>query len=187
MSHCKENMIITGTDTNVGKTLCSIHLLHKTKGTYWKPIQSGKPRDRETVQKMTGLDDSHFLKEIYDLTQPISPHQAAHHDKQKISLDRIALPQDILHPPLIIEGAGGILVPLNDSQLMIDLFCHLNLPIVVAARSTLGTINHTLMTLDCLRRRRLQILGVMVVGPVMPENEQAIAKYGNTEILGRII
>lgn len=186
MTWPKENCIITGTDTNAGKTLCAIHCLLATKGTYWKPIQSGLPRDRNTVQQMTGLDDTHFLPELYDLSLPLSPHEAALHDKKNILLESCTLPQTIAHPPLIIEGAGGVLVPINQKQLMIDLFCKFNLPVIVAARSTLGTINHTLMTLKCLRQRNLKILGVVVVGPWMPKNEQAIAAYGQVNILDRI-
>ena len=182
----KQNFIITGTDTDVGKTLCSAQYLLQTGGTYWKPIQAGRPRDREKVQQQTGLDDSHFLPEIYDLTQPLSPHQAAAYDGVLISLDRINPPKTVLHPPLIIEGAGGVFVPLNDTQLMIDLFCHLDFPLLIVARSTLGTINHTLLTVECVRKRGLQILGVVVVGPYNQENEKALSRYGDVEILGRI-
>lgn len=179
--------IITGTDTNVGKTLCSIHCLRQTKGTYWKPIQAGFPRDREYVEQMTGLDSTHFVKEVYDLTLPLSPHEAAFHDKVDISLDKIQLGQEVSHFPLIVEGAGGLLVPLNAKELMADLFLRLELPLLLVARSTLGTLNHTLMTIECARRRNLPLLGVVVVGPHMPENEKAIVLYGRVPVLGRIL
>ena len=116
--------VITATDTNVGKTFFSIHCLLSTNGTYWKPIQSGQPSDREQVQRATGLDDSHFIKEKYNLTRPLSPHEAAAHDKQAISLEQFQQMPNILHPPLIIEGSGGVLVPLNKQHPMVDLFCH---------------------------------------------------------------
>lgn len=177
--------IITGTDTDVGKTLCAIHCLRQTRGTYWKPIQAGHPRDRECVEKVTGLDPSHFLKESYDLTHPLSPHEAAFQDKITISLEEILLPKKVLHPPLIIEGAGGLLVPLNPSELMADLFYRLGFPLLLVARSTLGTLNHTLMTIECARKRNLPLLGVVMAGPYMPDNEKAIASYGRVRILGR--
>jgi dethiobiotin synthetase len=194
MFDCKKEMltkllengvVITATDTNVGKTLFSIHCLLSTHGTYWKPIQSGQPSDREQVLQATGLDDSHFIKEKYNLTQPLSPHEAAAYDKQIISFQRFRHMPKILHPPLIIEGSGGVLVPLNKRYLMVDLFCHFGLPVIIVARSTLGTINHTLMTLECLRSRGLHVLGVVLVGPALPGNEKAISFYGKVNILGR--
>lgn len=178
-------IIITGTDTNVGKTFFATFCLKITQGTYWKPIQSGLPCDRSKVQEETALDNSHFIEEVYNFTQPLSPHEAASYDNKKIILNRLKMPTKILCPPLIIEGAGGVLVPLNKKTLMIDLFSHFNLPAVVIARSTLGTINHTLMTLECLRRRKIPILGVVMVGPFLPENEKAISYYGKTHILAR--
>ena len=163
-----------------------VSYLQKTGGTYWKPIQSGTPRDRERVQQMTGLDDSHFFNEQICLTQPLSPHEAAAFDNVRIALSDIKLPKQIVHYPLIIEGAGGLLVPLNEKEMMVDLFCHLNLPIILVARSTLGTINHTLLSLECARKRNLEVLGVVLVGPNHPENERAIAQFGKVSILEKI-
>ena len=182
----EKGCVITGTDTDVGKTVCAIHCLTLTQGTYWKPIQSGRPRDRERVQEKTGLDETHFIKERYDFTKPLSPHEAAAYDQQEIVLQELLLPKRIMHPPLIVEGAGGVFVPLNKREFMMDLFCQLSLPILLVARSTLGTINHTLLTIDCVRRRGLSLLGVVVVGPFMPANEEAISFYGKVPIVGRI-
>src|SRR5262249_23631966 len=137
------------------------------------------------VKAMTGLPDERFFKETYRLTQPLSPHASARIDGVHIDLNAFKLPL-IENTPLIVEGAGGVLVPLNEDALVLDLIENLNLPVLVVARSTLGTINHTLLTLGALRSRKLDILGVVLNGPPNEGNKQAIEEYGKLPVIACI-
>lgn len=183
-----EKFFITGTDTNVGKTVVSALLTLGLNASYWKPIQSGLDpiSDTDYVRKVTGLDDSHFLPERFTLTQPLSPHAAAEIDGVQIHLSDFQLPSQLPYKPLIIEGAGGLMVPLNEEDFVIDLIRQFQLPVCLVARSTLGTINHTLLSLAQLRRMEIPILGVMVNGPKNEGNREAIAHYGNVPILAEL-
>jgi dethiobiotin synthetase len=178
---------ITGTDTNVGKTVTAAMLTLGLNAAYWKPIQSGlEPiTDTDYVRQVTELDSTHFIPERYCLTQPLSPHAAAAIDGVQISLSDFELPR-ISQPNLIIEGAGGVMVPLNDRHFMIDLIQHLNLPVCLVARSTLGTINHTLLSIAQLQRYDIPILGVVINGEPNPGNRDAIAQYGKVPILAEL-
>lgn len=179
--------IVTGTDTDVGKTIVSSLLTLGLGGAYWKPIQSGlEPMtDTERVQSLTGLDSSHFYPEVYRLSQPLSPHAAAAIDGVEIDLEQIQLPA-FSKPHLIVEGAGGLLVPLNDRYFMVDLFYKLKLPVCLVARSTLGTLNHTLLSLRQLRAANIPVLGVILNGEKNPSNAEAIVYYGKVKILGEL-
>ena len=179
--------IVTGTDTDVGKTIVSALLTLGLGGAYWKPIQSGlmPMTDTERVQALTQLDSSHFLPEVYRLTQPLSPHASAAIDGVDIVLEDIRLPQTS-KPHLIVEGAGGLLVPLNDRHFILDLFYALKLPVCLVARSGLGTLNHTLLSLRQLRAANIPILGVILNGEKNPSNAAAIVHYGQVPILGEI-
>jgi dethiobiotin synthetase len=198
---------ISGTDTGIGKTVISAMLLLASGGRYWKPVQSGTidGTDTETVRKLTGLGDAYFEQESYILEQPLSPHLSAqldnkqidigsiivHFEKIQIRSRQIAKPEiNIydLHPPkpIIIEGAGGLLVPLNEGNLVIDLIAEIGLPVILISRSTLGTINHTLLSLEALRSRHLPVAGVVMNGPVNPENKKAIETYGRVKVLSEI-
>ncbi|MDG2615352.1 dethiobiotin synthase [Thermoleptolyngbya sichuanensis A183] len=183
-----EKFFITGTDTNVGKTVVSALLTLGLNASYWKPIQSGLDpiSDTDYVRKVTGLDDSHFLPERFTLTQPLSPHAAAEIDGVQIYLSDFQLPSQLPYKPLIIEGAGGLMVPLNEEDFVIDLIRQFQLPVCLVARSTLGTINHTLLSLAQLRRMEIPILGVIVNGPKNEGNRAAIAHYGNVPILAEL-
>lgn len=174
-------MFVTGTDTGVGKTVASAWLVRKTGARYWKPIQSGIA-DGADYQTVLDLNPGIVIEPtIFELTAPRSPHEAAAKDGVAITLDRIkAPPGDSL---LVTEGAGGVLVPLNDDTLMIDLMKTLGFPVIVVARSTLGTINHTLLTLEALRARDLTVAGVIMNGPFDPENRAALVHYGGVPIL----
>jgi len=173
-----QGLFVTGTDTGVGKTVVSAALaLHKGYG-YWKPIQTGPESDTAEVRRLSAC-------EVFDhgvrLPDPVSPHLAAERAGIKIELSKILL-QAPTQGSWIIEGAGGVLVPVNDREKMIDLMVLLALPVVVAARSTLGTINHTLLTLAALRSRGLHVDRVVVVGPANPENNASIHKFGNVPV-----
>jgi dethiobiotin synthetase len=186
---------VSGTDTNVGKTIVSALLTLGLGAAYWKPIQSGlgeegdtttELSDRPTVQRLTELDDSHFLSERYRLTQPLSPHAAAAIDGIEIQLEDFHLPQNHGKSHLIVEGAGGLLVPINPQHFILDLIRWLNLPVLLVSRSTLGTINHTLLSLQALRQAQVPILGVVLNGPRNPGNRQAIEDYGQVPVLAEV-
>lgn len=179
---------VTATDTNVGKSVVSALLTLGLKGTYWKPVQSGLDpiSDTDYVRQVTQLDDSHFLPERFRLTEPLSPHLSARLDGVEIHLSDFALPQTVPHSPLIVEGAGGLLVPLNDNDLIIDLIQHLDLPVCLVTRTQLGTINHTLLSIQRLQQANIPILGVIMNGPRNLENRKAIAHFGNVPILAEL-
>lgn len=181
------NIFVTGTDTGVGKTIVSALLCKALNAGYWKPIQSGtiETIDTLTVRALTSLPPDHFYPESYTLTEPLSPHAAAAIDGVHINLNAVHLPA-YKQEHLVIEGAGGVLVPLNENALVIDLIAQLKTPVVVVARSALGTINHTLLTLSALRHRGIPTLGVIINGDRNSGNAEAIRKYGRTEIIAEI-
>jgi len=176
---------VTGTDTDVGKTVVSAMLTVGLGAAYWKPVQSGSPTDTDYLRQTTGLDDSHFLSERFRLAQPLSPHASAALDGIQISLTDFQLPATE-KPYLIVEGAGGLMVPLNEQDLVLDLIQYLQLPVCLVARSTLGTINHTLLSIAQLRRAQLPILGVILNGKRNLGNREAILHYGRVPILGEL-
>ena len=176
-------LFVTGTDTGVGKSYVAALLTVGLEAAYWKPVQSGADADADWVRRVTGLPAERVLPETYRLREPLSPHEAARREGVQIEMSRFALP---VQERLIVEGAGGVMVPLDDRHLMVDLMAALGLPVLVVARSELGTINHTLLTLDQLRRRGCPLLGVVVNGPSNPANCQAIAHYGEAPVLAAI-
>ena len=176
-------LFVTGTDTGVGKSYVAALLAVGLEAAYWKPVQSGADADADWVRGVTGLPAERILPETYRLRAPLSPHEAARREGVQIEMSRFALP---VQKRLIVEGAGGVMVPLDDRHLMVDLMVDLGLPVLVVARSELGTINHTLLTLDQLRRRGCPLLGVVVNGPPNPANCQAIAHYGEVPVLAAI-
>jgi len=181
-------IFITGTDTGVGKTVVSAILMAGLGGYYWKPVQSGLDEitDTEWVRESTGLSDDHFFSETYRLTLPLSPHASALHDGVRIDLESFQAPEIPRSGHLIIEGAGGLLVPLNETHLMTDLIKRLGSPVLLVARSALGTINHTLLSLEQLRREGIDVMGIVINGPKNPENREAIEHYGRTRVLAEI-
>lgn len=183
-----EGFFITGTDTNIGKTVLSSLLCAALQGVYWKPIQTGASEgtDRATVTAAAGLGPADVLDEAYIFDDPVSPHLAAQRAGCEISLERIGLPAVRNGSPFIVEGAGGVMVPINSRHFMTDLMRHLGLPAVLAARSTLGTINHTLLSLRCLETSGIPVVGVVLIGPENPENRQAIERYGKAQVIGQI-
>ena len=175
-------IFITGTDTNVGKTVICSWICAHSGFDYIKPIQTGGDLERDQLQ-VQNLSQVLIHKETYLLQAPVSPHLAALKEGVDIDIQKIILPPV---QNLIIEGAGGVLVPLNSHALMIDLIKHLNVPAIVVARTSLGTINHTLLTLEALRARDITLLGIILNGDAEVENEAAIAHYGNVEILASL-
>ena len=181
-----DDLFITGTDTGVGKTLLSALLVAALRRKYWKPIQTGacEGTDRDAVMKWAGIERQETFPESYIFDHPVSPHLAAEEQGATIDIERIQRP---LSPePLIIEGAGGVLVPINKEALMLDVMRRLDAPVVVAARTTLGTINHTLLTVTAIRSARLRLQGVVMIGRENVENRRAVERYGNVEVVGFI-
>jgi dethiobiotin synthetase len=183
-----KRLFITGTDTGVGKTVVSAILMAGFNGYYWKPIQSGleEMSDTEWVKEYTELPESHFFKETYRLTQPLSPQASALQDGVRIELDAFNVPEVAESEYLIIEGAGGIMVPLNEKDMMIDLMKRLKAPVLLVSRSSLGTINHTLLSLEQLRREGIEVLGVVMNGPRNNENREAIEHFGRVRVLAEV-
>ena len=181
-------VFITGTDTGIGKTLLSAMLLAGLRGKYWKPVQSGLEdiTDTEWVKEKTGLDESHFFPETYRLRQPLSPHASAKEDGVRIELNNFEIPETEDGETLIIEGAGGIMVPLNEKELMIDLIKKCNAPVLIVARSGLGTINHALLSVNQLRTEGIEIVGVVMNGPGNSSNRDAIEAFGNVKVIAEI-
>ena len=188
----QRGLFVTGTDTGVGKTVVSAGLMIALRSSgpmrYWKPIQTGIEQDDDTatVAWLAGCSSAELLTSGIRLRRPLSPHLAARLSGVAIDLPPLedAFNDASKSSRLIVEGAGGALVPLNDLQFMTDLMARLDLPAVIAARSTLGTINHTLLTIEALRHRSLTIAGVVLVGPPNPENHRAIEQYGDVRVLG---
>ncbi|HVA72267.1 MAG TPA: dethiobiotin synthase [Candidatus Limnocylindrales bacterium] len=179
---------VTGTDTGVGKTVASAMLCAALDAMYWKPIQTGtrEGTDRATVIRLAQLPKNRLLPEAYRFAPPVSPHLAARLAGVRIDLRKIKLPQIARPENIIVEGAGGALVPINGSQFMTDLMAHLGLPILLVARTSLGTINHTLLSVAALRAARLDLRGVIMVGKPNKENRAAIEHYGEIEVVGTI-
>lgn len=181
-------LFVTGTGTGVGKTLVCAILMTGLKCIYWKPVQSGLEgmTDTQWVSTLTGLPDSHFAKETYHLKYPISPHASSAREGVTIELESFKVPEIEEDAHLVVEGAGGIMVPLNDYHFMLDLMKKLNFPLLLVALSSLGTINHTLLSLEQLRRHGLNVLGVVMNGRRNEDNRRAIECYGKVRVLAEI-
>ncbi|WP_306602005.1 dethiobiotin synthase [Geothrix sp. 21YS21S-2] len=180
------SVFVAGTDTDAGKTVVAAALVAALGAGYWKPVQSGlrgaPGGDTAVVARLTGHRPGDFPRPAYEFQAALAPDQAAAEEGLTIDPARIALPEGLL----VVEGAGGLLVPLDATTLMIDLAARLGLPVVLAARTGLGTINHTLLSLEALRRRGLPVAGIVFSGPDHPLNLAAIARLGGAPILGRI-
>ncbi len=176
--------VVTGTDTGVGKTVFAAGLTALIGAYYWKPVQAGLDEggDAATVAAL-GVPEERVLPEAYRLTTPCSPHRAAEIDGVTIDPGRLELPRE---RPLVLEGAGGALVPLAGDLLFADVFARWGLPAVVVARTALGTINHSLMTLEALRARGVPVHGVAFVGDGDDAAEEAICRIGRVPRLGRL-
>jgi dethiobiotin synthetase len=187
-------LFITGTGTGVGKTVTAAALMHRYRSSarlrYWKPVQTGieQDDDTKTVRELGACSESELLCKGVRLAGAVSPHLAAERSGNRIEIaDLVSI---VCSEPSatawIVEGAGGTMVPLNDSALIVDLMVALQLPVVVVSRSELGTINHTLLTLEALRTRSLDIAGVIMVGERNRSNREAIEHFGNVPVLGEM-
>jgi dethiobiotin synthetase len=179
-----KGVFVTGTDTGVGKTITCAALLHRYPNAgYWKPVQTGIEQDDDTAE-VQRLSQCAVFDQGIRLRDPVSPHLAARRAGLRIDLQQIPTPP--ASSAWIVEGAGGVLVPVNETELMMDLLSLLALPVVIVARSSLGTINHTLLTLEALRARSLTVAGVILNGDPNPENREAIEHYGRVRVLGEM-
>lgn len=183
--------IITGTDTDVGKTVFAAMMMLalaevENGAAYWKPVQCGIEGgvDTKTVQKLTGLPDENFFPEAYVFSEALSPHRAAEIDGVEVDIDALEIPD--WGGPLLIEGAGGLNVPLTRTTLNIDLFEMWGLPVILCARTGLGTINHTLLSVEALKSRNIPVHGIAFIGPENPDNIRTIADFTGVRVLGRL-
>ena len=176
MAH-KTPLFVTGIGTDVGKTVVSALLVEKLKADYWKPIQSGDLDNSDTmkVRSLVANDKSLFHTEAYRLTQPFSPHKSADIDGVKITLDDIIAPET--DNQLLIEGAGGLMVPLNDHDFVIDLISKLNVEVILVVKHYLGSINHTMLSLELLKQRNIKVHSIVYNGPADPYSEAIISNY----------
>lgn len=184
----RKGLFVTATDTNVGKTFVSAALMRRFRAErpmkYWKPVQTGIEVDDDTatVERESGCGGDEIVREGVRLERPLSPHLSARLAGVTIEIDNLLTIFE-RERPNVVEGAGGVLVPLNERELMIELIAALRLPAVIAARTALGTINHTLLTIEALRRRDIEIAGVVMCGEPNDENRRAIETYGNVRVV----
>jgi len=177
---------VTGIDTDVGKTIVSAILVEALAADYWKPVQAGGLdfTDTDAVQQLVTTTTSHFFKETYRLNTPASPHYAAELDGIEIDLKAFQIPET--EHNLIIEGAGGLFVPLNKEVLIIDLIQRFNIPVVLVAKFYLGSINHTLSSIDALQKRNIPIAGIIFNGPITESSKKYILEYSKITCLACI-
>ena len=175
--------IICGTDTDVGKTLISAFFVRGLQSFYWKPIQSGieTETDSQSILRLTGIQKEKILKEAYIFNKPVSPHWAAEIDGKKVDLNLLNLP--LIHSTLIVETAGGLMVPITRNFLQIDQIQKWNLPVIIVCRSSLGTLNHTLLSIEALKKRNIKILGLIVNGEKHRDNPKTLHEFSKLPII----
>jgi dethiobiotin synthetase len=176
--------VVAGTDTGVGKTVFSAALTAALGASYWKPVQSGleDETDSETVRRLAGVPAERIVPEAYRLALPASPHISAAREGLRIEAGRLALPKRT--GALVIEGAGGLLVPLSMDLLQIDLFASWGLPVILCSPTSLGTINHTLLSLEAMAHRSVKLHGIVFTGERNEEVESTILTLGKARRLG---
>ncbi|MGZ3883152.1 MAG: dethiobiotin synthase [Bacteroidia bacterium] len=177
---------ITGIGTNVGKTVASAVLTEALRADYWKPVQTGSEaaKDADLVKALITNERSQFFKEAYLLEAPLSPHHAAKLENVTIDMSAIELPAS--QNTLIIEGAGGLLVPLNETNYIIELSEKFDTEIILVATDYLGCINHTLLSIDYLLSHHYKLAGLILNGNFDPETEAAILNYKPVPVIARI-
>lgn len=179
-------VVIVGTDTDVGKTVFAAGLTALLDANYWKPVQAGREpaTDSETVAQLAGVPPQRILNEAYVFDLPASPHTAAAAEGRHIDIEDLKLPRSDRF--LVIEAAGGLMVPLNEHVLQIDALARWHAPVILCARTTLGTINHTLLSIEALKARAIPIIGVAFIGDANLPSEAAICRFGGVRHLGRL-
>lgn len=180
------SIVVTGTDTGIGKTVFAAGLAGLLGAHYWKPVQAGfdPEGDSETAARLAGLPAERLLPEAYRLKLAASPHLAAREEGIAIAADRLTIPE--IAGPLVIEGAGGALVPLSETLLFADIFATWRAPVIVCARTGLGTINHSLLTVRALQALGIEVVGLAFIGEAHDENERIVPKLAGIPSLGRL-
>ncbi len=175
--------IICGTDTDIGKTLISSFFVKGLNSFYWKPIQSGieSQTDSQTVEKLAQISKEKIIKEAYVFTKPLSPHWAAEIDQKTVNFDKLRLPK--VQDSLIVETAGGLMVPITRNFLQIDQIKQWNLPVILVCKSSLGTLNHTLLSIEALERRNIEILGLVVNGEKHLDNPKTLVDFSGIPLI----
>jgi dethiobiotin synthetase len=186
MSNKNKKFIVTGIGTDIGKTVVSAIITQALDASYWKPIQAGELENSDSIKVQNWTSDSvTILQEKFRLTQPMSPHAAAEIDGVEIAKEAFQLP--LVEGDLVVEGAGGLMVPLNQKGLLlIDLFKEWNLPVIVVSRHYVGSINHTLLTIEALKNRKIDIQGIIFVGDKNEVTESFILNYTDLKMIARI-
>ncbi|MBX2946689.1 MAG: dethiobiotin synthase [Cyclobacteriaceae bacterium] len=181
-----KTIFITGNGTDIGKTIISAIVTEHLEADYWKPIQSGELDNTDTmkVKCLVSNNKTIFHTERFKLIQPLSPHASAEIDGVKIQLEDFKLP--ITNNNLVIEGAGGLMVPLNNKTLIADLITHFASSVILVSRNYLGSINHTLLTVQELHRRNIPIIGIVFNGEHTPQTENFILQYTQLPLLFRV-
>ncbi len=176
-------LIICGTDTDVGKTLISSFFVRGLQSFYWKPIQSGieTETDSQTIYRLSGVKKEKILSEAYIFNKPVSPHWASEIDGKEIDLNLLNLPP--IDGSLIIETAGGLMVPITRSFLQIEQIKKWNLPVIIVCKSSLGTLNHTLLTIEALKKRNIKILGLIINGEKHLDNPRTLKEFSKLPII----
>ncbi len=175
--------IICGTDTDIGKTLISSFFVKGLNSFYWKPIQSGieLQTDSQTVEKLAQVSKEKIIKEAYVFTKPLSPHWASEIDQKIINFDKLRLPK--VQDSLIVETAGGLMVPITRNFLQIDQIKQWNLPVILVCKSSLGTLNHTLLSIEALKRRNIEIFGLVVNGEKHLDNPKTLVDFSGIPLI----
>ncbi len=186
MSQQFRNLVVCGTDTDVGKTVVSVWLVQGLNGTYWKPIQSGDEEDgdRGRICKLLNLPKERWIPEVYKFKTPVSPHWAAEIENTVIQPELLKIPSD--KKSLVVETAGGLMVPLNREWLQLEQLTKWKLPVILVARSGLGTINHTLLSLEAMRLRKIEVLGIVLNGIPHQDNPKTIEQFGEIPVIAEL-
>ena len=179
----KFQFVVCGTDTDIGKTLISSFFVRGLNSFYWKPIQSGIEcqTDSQTIEKLTKVSKEKIINEAYVFTKPVSPHWAAEIDRKTINLNMLRLPN--VDGALIIETAGGLMVPITRSFLQIDQIKRWDLPVILVCKSSLGTLNHTLLSIEALQKRNINILGIVINGEKHMDNPKTIFEFSGIPVI----
>ena len=179
----KFQFVICGTDTDIGKTLISSFFVRGLNSYYWKPIQSGIEfeTDSQTVARLTKVKQTKIINEAYTFIEPVSPHWAAEIDQKVINFQLLNLP--IVDESLIVEAAGGLMVPITRNHLQIDQIKKWDIPVILVCKSGLGTLNHTLLSIEALKKRNIKILGIVINGKKHLDNPKTLTEFSNVPII----
>jgi dethiobiotin synthetase len=179
-----KQFIIAGIGTEIGKTVCSAIITKALQADYWKPVQAGNLTDGDAYWVQQWVPGTQVFPSTYALNHPLSPHTAAELDGVSIEIGAFSLPETANN--LVVELAGGIMVPLNTEQTNLDLIQHLGLPVILVSKNYLGSINHTLLTYEILKSRNISMAGIIFNGPTNTSGEAFILKHTGLPVMLRV-